>query len=229
MRSSSIVDRSRDVGSDGSALNVSAPLSLRQSSMRSISAGSTANRRCLACVNTQRKLSFWRLLNTRVWKIIFICFTIILLFGAQVRDLLVPAVSDPEALDTAFDYINIVVLVYFCVDIIMRVDAEPNYFQLHLFGCCDYFSGYVNHDSASETLGAASFTLCGKSIPCHIGSFLFWCDTIATMLLLREISLVGWGNKFDEGYISIVLAESGLMHSVRPWQEKKLYRKKIVC
>jgi hypothetical protein len=165
----------------------------------------TAQARCCSRYNpNDRKLLLWRLLNARMWKLALICFSFILLFGAQLRDLFVPKDGD-----IAVDVVLMVAVVFFGVDICMRADAEANYFLFHVCGAISYSSGIV------VDAGVAHLpNLCGRR-PFHVGSFLFWCDVISTVLLLTEISFLNITGQFDEPYIRIELDNFGWMEEVR--------------
>jgi hypothetical protein len=86
-------------------------------------------------------------------------FSFILLFGAIIRDY--TSVSRKGLL--ICDVVFIITFAFFVIDIIMRMDAKPNYFRIRM-PCCS---------------GAIEF-----------GSFLFWCDVISTVTLLHEISWI---------------------------------------
>lgn len=74
-----------------------------------------------------------KLLTTTVWKTILIICSFILLFGAQIRDLL------PPRADTAVDIILVMVFCFFLCDIILRCDSDANYFVC--YNCTRWNSG----------------------------------------------------------------------------------------
>ena len=161
-------------------------------------------------------------LNSRMWKIVLIFFTLILLFGAQIRDLFIPQAGDP-----AVDAVFIVAFLFFLVDILLRMDAERNYFHLYLCGCIRYSSGvakdatsstdYYHHGNNNNNTNPSKFgdgATTGSSLKCcgrpfQVGSFLFACDLVSTITLLREISFIMKRN-FDEQYVDIELDRWGM-------------------
>jgi hypothetical protein len=97
-----------------------------------------------------------RVIKHRIWNSVLILFTITLVFGAQLRDLLFA----PPA-DDYFDYIFLAIIGFFTVDIAMRMNAEPNYFACRAFG-----RGRLNMEDS---------TTCWDF---QLGSFVFWCEVI---------------------------------------------------
>lgn len=159
-------------------------------------------------VDTEIKSSFWNrwygrcfggkaaqarrnvgtaMLNNMLWKVLLCFFTILLLFGAQVRDLWLPSSSD-----TTMDVLNMIALCFFTIDIIIRVDVEPNYFN---FKICQR-----DRSENSNRQGCAEFS---------IGSFIFWCEVVSTLALLHEISFIDKGN-FSETVYHIQLDPFGI-------------------
>ena len=113
-----------------------------------------------------------RLISSQTWRITFSLFTIALIFGAQVRDLFCP-----KAADDIFDIVFLVIIGFFAVDILMRVDVEPNYFVFRAFG-----------------RGQSSFEESATCLDLQLGSFTFWCELCSTLALLYEISLINQRN-----------------------------------
>mmetsp|Transcript_1762 Transcript_1762/g.3417 ORF Transcript_1762/g.3417 Transcript_1762/m.3417 type:complete len:1158 (-) Transcript_1762:1419-4892(-) len=109
-----------------------------------------------------------RLISSRTWRITFTLFTIALIFGAQIRDLFCP-----KAADDIFDIAFLVIIGFFAVDILMRVDVEPNYFVFRAFG-----------------RGQSTFEESTTCLDLQLGSFIFWCELCSTLALLFEISLI---------------------------------------
>lgn len=158
--------------------------------------------------SNERRLYLLEILNLHVWKALLICFTTISLFGAQIRDLFFP-----KSADLAVDIVFFVVVCFFWMDTIFRMDCETNYFQLYLFSSFGYSSGItiprsMNSHSDSREVDPSIGHCIGR--PFHIGSFLFWCDVIANLALLREISLVDFSGIFDEARIEIYLDDYGM-------------------
>jgi len=146
-----------------------------------------------AAAMSLRKPRLWRFLNTTLYKTLLIVATIILLFGAEFRDLV------PLA-DAAMDYVFAVVLVFFLVDMGLRCDAESQYFGLHCGRNCHYQSG-DDEEASSQPLF-------------QMGSFLFWCDVISTLTLLREITWFDLEGNFDEQHIDVQLNQWGMPKEV---------------
>ncbi len=153
-----------------------------------------------------RRLYLLKILNLHVWKALMICFTTILLFGAQIRDLFFP-----KSADLAVDIVFLIVVCFFWVDSLLRMDCETNYFRFYVFSSFGYSSGSTVPRGTTSDLREVDPSVghcCGR--PFHIGSFLFWCDIISTVALLREITLVDPTGIFDEARIEIRLDEFGM-------------------
>jgi hypothetical protein len=71
-------------------------------------------------------LVFARIIYSRWWKIILITFTVVLLFGSQIRDIWLP-----KSWDTAADTLLLLTFCVFMSDIGMRCYTEPFYFAFH--------------------------------------------------------------------------------------------------
>ena len=159
--------------------------------------------------SNERRLYLLDILNLHMWKALIICFTTILLFGAQLRDLFLPKTAD-----LAVDIVFLIVVCFFWVDIMFRMDCETNYFRLYLFSSFGYSSGIAmprpitSSNSDSHQVDSSVGHCCGR--PFHIGSFLFWCDIISTLALVREITLVDLTGMFDEARIDIRLDDYGM-------------------
>lgn len=152
-----------------------------------------------------RKRYLLNILNLHLWKALMICFTTILLFGAQIRDLFVPKNGD-----LAVDVVFLVVFCFFWIDTILRMDCESNYFHLYLLSFLGYSSGPRISKSNSEPLEIHPSVGYCFGRPFHIGSFLFWCDVVSNLALLREITLVDPEGMFDEARIHINLDDFGM-------------------
>jgi class 3 adenylate cyclase len=148
---------------------------------------------CLAWPADSRRYFLGRIIQSRSWKFILIVFTLLLLFGPQIRDMFID-----KAGDTAMDIIFMTALVFFTLDILIRIDVEPNYFSFDLF--CRRQRPQASSDLASGWMGCGSYGL---------GSFLFWCDVVSTLTLLHEISFIN-RDRFDEIQINITLDSFGV-------------------
>ena len=180
--------------------------SMRQPSSRDL-APHRPERAQWCCMRPEdRKHYIQRILNNRLWKASLILFTFFLLFGAQIRVFL------PKQVDTAFDVIFMLGFVFFSVDILLRMDAERNYFHLYLCGCVSYSSGPKTAEPSDIT--TLPVGCCGrKRQPFHVGSFLFFCDVVSTFVFLREISFL-FPQNFEEEQVYIGLGKYGLPQSV---------------
>ena len=141
-----------------------------------------------------------QLLNHPVYKFLLICFAIILLFGAEFRDLFLPREADG-----AMDAIFAVVFVLLLVDLGLRIDAEDHYFSCHAWSCWSGRGSRSNNNNNKRTgHGGVNNNGCLR-----VGSFLFWCDLCSTMTLLADMT---WVNKdgFAEIHYHIELDEFGI-------------------
>jgi class 3 adenylate cyclase len=145
---------------------------------------------CWSVWPPESRKSFWRrIFTSRLWRFLLVVFSILLLFGAQMRTLLLP-----KSTDLFVDLLFTVMFFFFVADIAMRVDAEPNYFGMRVW--CR------TPESASEHINMEG---CGN---CELGSFIFWCEVISTLALLYEISFIAKDN-FAERDMVIRLNEFG--------------------
>lgn len=113
--------------------------------------------------------------------------SILLLFGAQLRDLAFPASAD-----LAVDCVFLVVIAFLLVDIVSRCDAEPHYFS---FWACP----------RQNPVGPT-----GPTTNNHwtMGSFLFWCDVLSTVTLLYDVRLFTERSGVQE--VVIELSDQGI-------------------
>jgi hypothetical protein len=139
------------------------------------------------------------LLGSPWYKAFLILLTFILLFGAQIRFIFVPAAGD-----TACDVVFMLVFCVFWIDIFMRVDVEPNYFHLSLCG----LTWSRSHPRGQQQAAVAS-SAGGWCTAFEVGSFLFWCDVLSTLALLQDISFIN-PDYFSEYIVSITLDSFGI-------------------
>ena len=124
-----------------------------------------------------------------MWKILYVFFSLFLLFGASIQYLAVDATGD-----IVFEIIRNIMLACFVIDMIIRCMTDHDYFVCTLCG---------NHNSTSGMLTPGPHTTGGGSINSlayvdsreesetfAIGSFLFWCDLISTMAILFDLSYI---------------------------------------
>ena len=140
------------------------------------------NRFLKSCCNLRKEFFFDRWIHTRLWRSFSIFFSLLLLFGDQIHQLWIP-----ENGDIAFDILFTMSLVFFVVDILIRIRAEPNYWNVKLLG-----QGWFgeSHDL------------------CVLGTFLFWCDLLSTLTLLYDISYIN-KPRFSMKTMTIHLNEYG--------------------
>ena len=150
-------------------------------------------RRCDNCLDSPSTKATVRFLKgcieSVVWKGFMVSFSMLVLFGYQIRLLWIPPSGDE-----AFDYVMTITFAFFILDILVRICVEPNYFNFQI----------------SNAYRGSGF---GETKTCSLGSFLFWCDLISTATILYEISFI---NKelYTESEMTIVLNENGYPVSV---------------
>lgn len=125
------------------------------------------------------------LITSKIWQILLVFFTILLLFGGQFQELWVP-----KEWDTVFNVLFTVALGFFALEIIIRCYTEPQYFEFNLCG--------KTGGDAPAAWGS-----------CRLGSFMFWCDLLSSSTLLFDISFVNT-RLFDVETIDIDLDLFGL-------------------
>lgn len=152
-------------------------------------------RRCLSCFS-DRSYHIWhginyrcdRLVQSIFWKTILAFCTVVLLFGAPLQFL-----CSQRGADSAFDVVYLVVLGVFILDMAFNLMVDPEYFK-----CPKCI--WKPHQ--------AKFWNCG------IGSFMFYCDALSIVGLLRDISYVN-PKYFSTMSLVLELDEYGIAVSVR--------------
>lgn len=87
--------------------------------------------RCNSGNHVRYRFYLQRFLNTsQWWKYVLIINTFILLFGSSVRDIFLPSNSD-----VFFNILFVITFVIFSIDILLRIYAEPHYFNYNFCGC----------------------------------------------------------------------------------------------
>jgi hypothetical protein len=155
-------------------------------------------------------------LDSRWYKALLIVLTFILLFGAQIRFIFIPAAGDAGC-----DVVFMAVFCIFWLDIFVRVDVEPNYFHLNICGLTwkksrrNSGSGGSdssrNHQRGHSHAGTASGGWCSAF---EVGSFLFWCDVVSTLALMQDISFIN-PSYFSEYAVVILLDSFGVPVRIR--------------
>jgi hypothetical protein len=156
--------------------------------------GFTCVCRCYQPKNTRPKWlnSFHAFTKSIVWRILYIFFSLFLLFGSPIQDLL----AGPDG-DIVFEVIRNIMLVYFVLDMLLRCIMDKEYFVCAVSG--------GGSSSATTTTGRTlppgfnnnpHLDAREVHLPCSIGSFLFWCDLVSTLAILYDLS---YANKNSNG------------------------------
>ena len=164
-----------------------------------------------------KRLKMKLLIHSRVWQILSVAFMIVLLFGPQVRDL-----WSPKTYDILWDVIFILCIVFLCTDVLLRCFVIPSYFPFQVgkkridgsvgtaatntatIASQSVMAGSVGASVAASGPGERKATD-GRSandsntkFVFKIGSFVFWCDLISTLTLVRDLSLIYyWTNELQ--------------------------------
>jgi hypothetical protein len=129
------------------------------------------------------------------WRCLMIVCTLILLFGLNLQILLLP----PSA-DFAMAIVYTMVLILLSIDLIIRMDVEPNYFYCSVGNtdvlCCGG-KGWRSPDDAWANAGWA------------LGSILFYCELLALLTLVHDIQYIA-REHFREVRYHIVLDPYGV-------------------
>ncbi|MGK3758932.1 MAG: hypothetical protein ACI8RD_011249 [Bacillariaceae sp.] len=129
---------------------------------------------------------FYNITKTKIWTIIHVVFSIILLFGPPVQSLVVDI---GKRGDVIFDGLRSLMLIFFVTDMTSRCITEYDYF---MFTLCKRRKDGVN-TSASSTATARISNNKGDGTGFTFGSFLFWCDAISTASILYDLSFINKG------------------------------------
>lgn len=132
-----------------------------------------------------RQKFFKGLIGSRFWGSTLVLLTIALIFGAQVRDFC------PKQADDICDIVFLAIIGFFTVDILMRMDVEPNYFVCRAFG--------RGNTTVEDSAGCTAL---------QVGSFIFWCELCSTLALLYEISFINH-KEFGQQTLDITLNQFG--------------------
>lgn len=124
-------------------------------------------------------------LESWVYGVPFLFFTLLLLFGESVQYLWCPKSSD-----LAFNYLYTIGFAFFGIDVVMRCYVSPAYFVFEFFGLDYRFDAQGTRRPRPPPGGLKGGW--GESV-IKIGSFMFWCDVISTLTLLYDISWINTG------------------------------------
>lgn len=109
-------------------------------------------------------------IRSRVWKGLMIVFYTFALFGYQLHMIF-------SVKDVVYNTLALITFIFFVLEMVLMTIAEPNYVIFDISS----FAG--NKFLAAGADGNKS---------CSLGSFLFWCDLVSTIVLLYGIT---WINK----------------------------------
>jgi hypothetical protein len=148
-------------------------------------------------------------LDNYLYKCVTFFFSMILMFGTILQSLVIPVNGD-----VVFDILYILALVFFIMDMVLRMIAFPNYFRFTAPLLTRMHNAIANRirGKIGITNGGVSFG--GDDLPTSsharvVGSFMFWCDLLSTATLCYDISYINRAY-YDSPEISISLNESGL-------------------
>jgi hypothetical protein len=173
--------------------------SYRQQTLGGLHKGFTCFCRCYQPKNLRPRWlnRFHAFTKSIVWRILYIFFSIFLLFGSSIQDLLV----GPD-IDIAFEVIRNIMLAYFILDMMIRCVTDKEYFVCTVGGegsesatttiptTRPSVAGYNNATSRSTRYSTAHHDARDMHPSCTVGSFLFWCDVVSTLAILYDLSYV---------------------------------------
>jgi hypothetical protein len=145
------------------------------------------------CAGLKRSLQYLsgRAVNSLVWRVMGVVFTLLLLFGSSIQFWFFPASADP-----VFDALYIVGFAFFWVDILFNVYTDPEYFVWDLCRNQQGTNQNLNHNSR----GWGSF---------RCGSYNFWCDFVSSGGFLYDVSFINQ-SEFAMAVIPIALDSMGV-------------------
>ena len=138
---------------------------------------------CCPCKPPDRTLEIMNaILESWGYRLPYVFFTALLLFGESVRDLWCPKASD-----LVFDVLFVFNFVFFSLDCIMMCYVYSTYFTVQLCGR-DYRQGAGPRPRSKSLIGGMLGRWGDSAF--RIGSFMFWCDALSTLSLLYDISWI---------------------------------------
>lgn len=143
-----------------------------------------------------QQLRLWYMLHHPFWEAGMILFSFLLLFGAQLRQLCLP-----KTMDLTCDVVFLIAFVVLLLDVVFRSVAVPEYFQ------CSCFTKGGDQQQRRRGCFGRNINRNSKDRPSEFqfGSFLFWCDLLSTLMLLREISFTNLEGSFQEQEVKVNL------------------------
>lgn len=131
--------------------------------------------------NRPRWLNRWyQSSQSTAWKVLYIFFSLFLLFGPPIQ-----ALTVDRAGDIVFEVLRNMMLVFFVSDMVLKCLTEKEYFEC----ACGHGKEANGATAAAATVGAEGKDL-GIVSCCSFGSFLFWCDLISTFAILFDLSYI---------------------------------------
>lgn len=177
--------------------------------------GCSCNRGC-CCYQNEQTRPCWvhqchAVTKSIVWRILYIFFSLFLLFGSPIQELTVDVRGD-----IVFSVVRNIMLAYFLSDMMVRCITDRDYFV------CTVRGGSMNPTTLPSAPlsgspgggGGARHSMSymdAKEMhsPCIIGSFLFWCDLISTLAILYDLQYIN-PNVNGVREVQIELDEDGI-------------------
>jgi hypothetical protein len=172
---------------------------------------------CMCCYRPERSRPKWLhyiylFTKSMVWKILYVFFSLFLLFGTPIQELSVGHTGD-----IVFGIIRNIMLAFFVIDMSIRCVTDKEYFVCTMRG-----GSTSSATPTSPTLAGSNAAASGGNrhsvnymdakemhTPCTIGSFLFWCDLISTVAILYDLQYVN-SNAYGIREIDIGLDDNGM-------------------
>lgn len=145
-----------------------------------------------------------RFSKSPVYKILYMFFSLFLLFGPAVQDL----VAVNKAGDGVFEAVRTTMLAYFVFDFFIKCLTERGYSEFYCFRS----GGTVDGANANNAVQGAAMNLLDinketdASLSFSFGSFLFWCDLVSTGSILYDLSYI---NPAKTGVRAVEIALKG--------------------
>ncbi|KAL3921868.1 MAG: hypothetical protein SGILL_002519 [Bacillariaceae sp.] len=119
-----------------------------------------------------------------MWKILYVFFSLFLLFGPSIQYLVVD-----EAGDIVFEIVRNVMLAFFIIDMIIRCVTDHDYFVCTL--CCgNGAASGIPVQPTGGSINSLAYVETKDTEPFAFGSFLFWCDLVSTLAILYDLSYI---------------------------------------
>ena len=160
------------------------------------------NSRKVCCLPDDYANAMRCIIYNQLWSSTTFFFTLVMLFGSQIQDLWLP-----KSWDAASDTVFTMAFVILSVDVIIRSIVDPMYFS--------WSFKRERRPSHSTGVGGLWIHRCDDINKISVGSFMFWCDVIATLTFLYDISYINpiKRNQLEQG---INLTQFGVPVSSTP-------------